>query len=155
MGHGPLSPSYSSGHDFAIEIEGVVFRFNAEDFHSRVGAAAIRLGLLARDSLTPATLEDLVALTAHGRVARPRSPLAAHIDRHRSTLLIGTADLVHWLRRLVFRGAWIDQQVRDGVLLPEFDEAVGFRYRTPAGELAADGPPPPDWRAVEFVGGDA
>lgn len=155
MGYGPLSPSYSSGHDFAIEIEGVVFSFSAEDFHSRVGAAAVRLGLLGRSALTPAVIEDLVALTARGRVSRPRSGLAGHVEHHRGTLLAGPADLVHWLRRLVFRGAWIDQQVRDGVLVPEFDEAVGFRYRTAAGERAADEPAAPDWGAVAFTAEDA
>jgi hypothetical protein len=152
MGHGPLSPSYSSGHDFSIEVEGVRFRFNAEDFHSRVGAAAVRLGLLRRDALTPQVLEDLVALTAHGTVSTPRSPFAAHLDRHHATLLGGGADLVHWLRRLVFRGAWVDQQVRDGVLVPEFDETLGFVFRSRAtGERTADEPRPPDWRVVAYT----
>lgn len=154
MGHGPLSPIYASGHDFAIEVEGVRFRFNAEDFHSRVGAVAVRLGVVSRDALSPSALEDLVALAAHGRIARPRSPLAAHLERHRGALLDGPGDLVHWLRRLVFRGAWVDQQVRDGVLLPEFDEAVGFRYRNAAtGDRTADEPAPPDWRGLAYRGG--
>ncbi len=152
MGHGPLSPSYESGHDFSIEVEGVRFRFNADDFHSRVGAAAVRLGLLARDGLDPDVLEDLVALAAHGAVTAPRSPLAAHVERHRATLLGGAGDLVHWLRRLVFRGAWIDQQVRDGTLVPEFDETAGFRFRTRSGEPAAEESRPPDWRAVAYTG---
>lgn len=154
MGHGPLSPSYSSGHDFSIEVEGVRFRFSADDFHSRVGAAAVRLGLLGRDALSPPVLEDLVALAAHGTIATPRSPLAAHVERH-AVLLTGPADLVHWLRRLVFRGAWIDQQVRDGTLVPEFDDSVGFRFRSRAsGDLAAEESRPPDWRALAYRGGD-
>lgn len=157
MGQGPLSPSYSSGRDFAIEVEGVRFRFNADDFAGRVGVAAAALGLVARDDLTPAVLEDLVALTAFGRISAPRSGLAAHLVRHDA--LVGAeapGGLVHWLRRLVFRGAWVDQQVRDGVLVPEWDEAVGFRFRSAAtGEPAGEEARPPDWRALGYREGAA
>jgi hypothetical protein len=41
------------------------------------------------------------------------------------------------------------------VLIPEFEESVGFRYRTAAGERAVDDPAAPDWRAVAFAGEDA
>jgi hypothetical protein len=151
MGLGPLSPSYSSGHDFSVEVDGVRFGFSAEDFSSRVGAAAVRLGLIARERLRGPETEDLVALAAHGAVARPASPLAAHIDDHASRLLGGDVDLVHWLRRLVFTGAWIDQQVADGTLVPEFDEARGFRYRSAAtGQPAADESTVPDWSEIAY-----
>ncbi len=151
MGFGPLSPSYSSGHDFSVAVDGVRFRFSADDFSSRVGAAAVRLGLVARAQLGAGELEDLVTLAAHGRIAAPSSGLALHIDEHRSSLLGGPADLVHWLRRLVFTGAWIDQQVADGTLVPEFDEARGFRYRSAAtGQPAADEPSVPDWSPIAY-----
>lgn len=151
MGQGPLSPSYASGHDFAIEVEGVRFRFNADDFAARAGSAASRLGLVAREDLTPALLEDLVALTAHGRVARPRTGLAAHVARHPVLGIEGPGGAIHWLRRQVFRGAWVDQQVRDGVLSPEWDESLGFRFRSVAtGDWAAEEPQAPDWRASAY-----
>ncbi len=151
MGQGPLSPCYSSGRDFAVEVEGVRFRFSSEDFASRVRAAAVQLGLVGREELSPEETRDLVALTAHGRIANPLSPLAAHIELHRSDLLAGDADLVHWLRRLVFRGAWIDQQVADGQLVPEFDERTGFRFRdVVSGEPAAEPPPVPDWTPIAY-----
>jgi hypothetical protein len=151
MGLGPLSPSYSSGHDFSVEVDGVRFGFSAEDFASRVGAAAMRLGLIGRPQLRGPETEDLVALAAHGAVAHPASPLAAHIDDHAGSLLGGGADLVHWLRRLVFTGAWIDQQVADGTLVPEFDEARGFRYRSAAtGQPAADESTVPDWSPIAY-----
>lgn len=153
MGLGPLSPSYSSGHDFSVEVDGVRFGFSAADFSSRVGAAAVKLGLIGRERLGGPETEDLVALAAHGAVARPASPLAAHIDDHAERLLGGDADLVHWLRRLVFTGAWIDQQVADGTLVPEFDEARGFRYRSAAtGQPAADGGSVPDWSEIAYRG---
>lgn len=153
MGLGPLSPSYSSGHDFSVEVDGVRFAFSAGDFASRIGAAAVRLGLIARDRLGDAEIADLVALAAHGAVSDPRSPLAAHIDEHAGRLLGGDADLVHWLCRLVFTGAWVDQQVADGTLVPEFDEARGFRYRSAAtGQPAADEATVPDWSAIAYRG---
>jgi hypothetical protein len=151
MGQAPLSPDYSSGHDFAVEIEGVRFRFNADDFASRTGAAAVRLGLLPRTALGPAEMRDLVALAAHGRIARPSSPLAAHIGRHRDALEWQGRDVVHWLRRLIFRGAWIDQQITDGRIIPVWDEAHGFRYRSATTGLpAADEPAMPDWSAIAY-----
>jgi hypothetical protein len=146
-----LSPSYSSGHDFAVEVAGVRFRFNAEDFTSRVGAAAVRLGLLTQDRLGRGELEDLEALAAHGRVARPASPLAAHLERHRDSLVADDHDLVHWLRRLVFRGAWIDQEVSDGRIDPVFEEEHGFRYRSAStGGPAAGEAPVPDWSPFRY-----
>ncbi len=104
-----------------------------------------------RAELNEAEIQDLVALAAHGRIAQPVSALAAHIEIHRDDLLVGDGDLVHWLRRLVFRGAWIDQQVADGRLLPEFDERTGFRFRDGVtGEPAAEEPPIPDWTPIAY-----
>lgn len=153
MGLGPLSPSYSSGHDFSVEVDGVRFRFSAADFTSRVGAAAIHLGLVARPHLGADELDDLVALAAHGRIGQPASGLTAHVESHRDRLLDGPDDLVQWLRRLVFRGAWIDQQVADGTLVPEFDESRGFRYRSAAtGQPAAEAASVPDWSDIAYRG---
>jgi hypothetical protein len=146
-----LSPCYFSGRDFAVEIAGLRFRFNSEDFTSRVAAAAVRLGVVERRGLGPGELEDLVALAAHGRIAMPASGLAAHIERHCDTLLGGGEDLVHWLRRLVFRGAWIDQQVADGRVEAVFEEGRGFVYRSAlTGGPAALDPAVPDWSQVAF-----
>lgn len=151
MGHAPLSPEYSSGHDFAVEIEGVRFLFNADDFASRAGAAAMKIGLIERVAPGPAELRDLVALAAHGRIARPSSPLAGHVAEHRAQLAFDGRDLVHWLRRLIFRGAWIDQQISDGLITPEWDERHGFRYRvTATGQRTAQEPPLPDFSAIAY-----
>lgn len=149
-----LSPTYSSGSDFSVEAAGVRFRFSARDFAERVGDAAVRLGLIAREDLGGDELDDLVALAAHGRVSHPASPLADHLARHRDVLLGGGDDLVHWLRRLVFRGAWIDTQISDGRIEPVFEEPRGFRYRRAAtGATVASDPPLPDWSIVAYGGG--
>jgi hypothetical protein len=151
MGLGSLSPSYSSGHDFSLEVDGVRFSFSAADFASRVGAAAVQLGLIERDQLGAGESDDLVAVAAYGCVAQPASALAAHIEGYSDPLLGAERGLAHWLRRLVFRGAWIDQQVADGTLLPEFDEVRGFRYRSAAtGQRAAEEPAVPDWSALAY-----
>jgi hypothetical protein len=146
-----LSPSYSSGRDFAVEVAGVRFRFSAEDFSERVGAAAARLGIVRREDLGAEEVDDLVALAAHGRIVRARSGLAAHVESHREALLGGDQDLVHWLRRLVFRSAWIDQQVADGRIRPVFEEGRGFTYRSAlTGVRAAVEPPMPDWSGIAY-----
>ena len=147
-----LSPTYSTGSDFAVEAVGVRFCFSARDFSERVGQAAVALRLIEREDLGPSEVDDLVALAARGRVDRPASPLAEHVERHRDVLLGGGEDLVHWLRRLVFRGAWIDTQIAQGRIQPVFDEARGgFGYRRAATgvPIAAD-PPLPDGSVVAY-----
>jgi hypothetical protein len=59
---------------------------------------------------------------------------------------------VHWLRRLVFRSAWLDQRVKEGELDVAFvPETSGFAYvqpdrdREPV-ELA----PEPSWGRVAY-----
>jgi hypothetical protein len=154
MGNRPLSPAYRSGSDFVVEVEGARLRYSAQDFAERVGDAAVRMGVLTRAALGPDEAEDLVALAAHGRVARPASGLAAHLERHRGALL-EDGTLVHWLRRLVVRGAWIDQQVADGRIRPVWDEVHGFRYRTASqDEPTAEEPPLPDWSAIAYRGAE-
>ena len=153
MGLEPLSPTYSSGRDFSLEVHGVRFSFSAADFASRVGAAALGIGLVDRGGLGSAETEDLIALVVHGEIEAPVSDLARHIRDHHDPLMSGDANLVHWLRRLVFRGAWIDQQVTDGALVPVFDETLGFRYRSGAtGVPAAEDPLLPEWSGLTYRG---
>jgi hypothetical protein len=64
---------------------------------------------------------------------------------------------VHWLRRLVFRGAWLDQRVKEGELEVSYDEDSGtFAYVQPAepgtpgrGE-AIELAPEPSWGRVAY-----
>ncbi len=59
---------------------------------------------------------------------------------------------MHWLRRLVFRGAWLDQRVNEGELGICFDEQTGgFSYVQPERsdapiELARE----PSWGRVAY-----
>ena len=56
-----LSPTYSTGSDFAVEAVGVRFCFSARDFSERVGQAAVALRLIEREDLGPSEV-DRVAL---------------------------------------------------------------------------------------------
>src|ERR1019366_7128120 len=63
----------------------------------------------------------------------PASGLGEHVNDCWPEL-VGPAErsLVHWLRRLVFRGAWLDQRVKEGELSVSYDEQSGtFAYVQP------------------------
>ena len=145
--------NYASGEDYVVEFLGYRFGFNAVDFEERVTAAAVRLGLIASNDLDDEETADLVELAADGRIAEPRSPLGRYLVRHweRVGLLEGES-LVYWLRKLVFRGAWLDHRVKEGLLEVAWDEeSADFGYAEPRGgrallELA----PVPSWHELQF-----
>ena len=145
--------NYASGDDYAIEFLRYRFSFNAEDFEERVVGAAVRLGLIGSNDLDEEETADLVELVADMRIEDPRSQLGRYLVRHweRVGLLEGES-LVYWLRKLVFRGAWLDHRVKEGLLEVAWDEETGdFGYAEPRGgrallELA----PVPSWHELQF-----
>jgi hypothetical protein len=147
------APNYCSGEDYVVEFLGYCFRFNAEDFEERVTAAAVRLGLIADNELDSEEIADLVELTADGVIHEPRSLFGRYLVRHweRVSLVEGES-LVYWLRKLVFRGAWLDHRVKEGLLEVAWDEdQADFAYRDPHGgrallELA----PVPSWHELQY-----
>ena len=145
--------NYDSGDDFVVEFLGYRFSFNALDFEQRVNAAAVKLGLVEPGELDPDETGDLVELTAQAVIAEPRSELGEYIVRHWDRLaLVRDESLVYWLRKLIFRGAWLDQRVKDDLLEVLWDEeSTEFGYRDPRGgrallELA----PVPSWHELQF-----
>ncbi|MBD0338794.1 MAG: hypothetical protein ICV67_05845 [Thermoleophilia bacterium] len=145
--------NYTSGDDFVIEFLGYRFGFNEGDFEERVTAAAVKLGLLAANELDGDETADLVELAADGRIADPRSGLGQYLVRHwEQVSLVAGESLVYWLRKLVFRGAWLDHRVKEGLLEVSWDEeGADFSYRDPNGgpallELA----PVPSWHELQF-----
>jgi hypothetical protein len=145
--------NYTSGDDYVIEFLGYRFGFNGGDFEERVTAAAVKLGLLGANELDGDETADLVELAADGRIADPRSGLGQYLVRHWEQLsLVEGESLVYWLRKLVFRGAWLDHRVKEGLLEVAWDEEEGdFTYRDPNGgpallELA----PVPSWHELQF-----
>jgi hypothetical protein len=145
--------NYTSGEDYEIEFLQYAFSFNASDFEERVVAAAVRLGLLKHNELDDDERMDLVELVADGQIELPRSELGRYVVRHWERVsLVDGESLVYWLRKLVFRGAWLDHRVKEGLLEVVWDdEAADFAYRDPRGgrallELA----PVPSWHELQF-----
>src|SRR4029077_2563108 len=124
--------NYDSGEDYVLEYGELRFTFNEEDFSERCEQAALKLGFVG-GRLGADELEDLVNLAVNGEVYDPASALGEHVNDCWPEL-VGPAErsLVHWLRRLVFRGAWLDQRVNEGELEVAFDETTGgFTYVQP------------------------
>ena len=144
---------YASGTDYVVEFHDYSFGFNRLDFEERATAAAVRLGLVLSNELEREEVADLVELVAEGRIEAPASGLGRYVMRHwERVALVGGESLVYWLRKLVFRGAWLDQRVKQGLLEVAWDDETGdFGYRDPNGgrallELA----PVPSWHEVQF-----
>jgi hypothetical protein len=144
---------YLSGDDYVIEFLTYRFGFNAVDFEQRVVAAAVRLGLVPGSDLDEDEAADLVELVAEERIADPRSALGEYLLRHWERLaLVDNQSLVYWLRKLVFRGAWLDHRVKENLLEVAWDEQTAeFNYHDPRGgrallELA----PVPSWHELQF-----
>ena len=132
-----LAANYRSGDDFVVEFLGHRFEFSAQDFEERVIAAAVRIELIAAD----------------GRIVEPRSGLGLYLVRHWELVsLVNGESLVYWLRKLVFRGAWLDHRVKEGLLDVAFENDTGdFGYAEPKGgrtllELA----PVPSWHEYQY-----
>src|ERR1700712_4657550 len=115
--------NYNSGEDFVLEYGELRFTFNERDFSERCEQAALRLGFVG-GRLDDAELEDLVNLAVNGEIQDPASALGEHVNDCWPEL-VGPAErsLVHWLRRLVFRSAWLGQRVKEGELDVAFDES--------------------------------
>src|SRR6185437_539615 len=115
--------NYHSGDDYVVEFLGYRFSFNAHDFEQRVTAAAVKLGLIGGNELDDDETADLVELVERDTIEEPQSELGRYLVRHWQELsLVQGEELIYWLKKLVFRGAWLDQRVKEGKLEVEFDE---------------------------------
>ena len=145
--------NYDSGQDFVLEYGELRFTFNERDFGERCEQAALKVGFVD-GRLSESELEDLVNLVVNGEVHDPASALGEHVNDCWPDL-VGPADrsLVHWLRRLVFRSAWLDQRVKEGELDVAYEShSQTFAYIQPDRdgepiELA----PEPSWDRVAYV----
>jgi hypothetical protein len=145
--------NYDSGEDFVLEYGELRFTFNEADFSQRCEQAALKLGFV-HGRLGEPELEDLVNLAVNGEIADPASGLGEHVNDCWPEL-VGPSDrsLVHWLRRLVFRSAWLDQRVKEGELDVVFDAELGaFRYVQPdRGGEPVELAPEPSWGRVAYM----
>ena len=109
--------NYHSGDDYVVEFLGYRFSFSSEDFEERVTAAAVRLGLVSSPELDEDETADLVELVERDAIGTPRSALGEYLVAHWDSLaLVRGESLVYWLKKLVFRGAWLDHRVKEGLL---------------------------------------
>ncbi len=145
--------NYTSGDDYVVEFLGYRFSFGATDFEGRVVAAAVKLGVVSSPELDDDAVADLVMLAANGVIDAPASRLGRYLVRNWEQLsLVREESLVYWLRKLIFRGAWLDHQVKRGALEVVWDDSDDeFAYQHPGGgrpllELA----PVPSWHALQF-----
>jgi hypothetical protein len=95
-----------------------------------------------------------VNLTVNGEIQDPASALGEHVNDCWPEL-VGPAErsLVHWLRRLVFRSAWLDQRVKEGELDITFDEeSSSFGYVQPErNREPIELSPEPNWGRVAYT----
>lgn len=145
--------NYSSGQDFVLEYGDLRFTFNERDFSERCEQAARRLGFIGA-AIAHDECEDLINLVVNGEVSDPASALGEHVNDCWPELT-GPSDrsLVHWLRRLIFRSAWLDQRVKEGELDVTFDTRRGaFTYIQPErGGEPIELAPEPSWGRVAYV----
>ena len=148
--------NYESGSDYVLEYGELRFSFNEGDFSQRVEQAAVKLDFVEH-GLAGDELHDLLELAVNGEIREPCSPLGEHVnDRWEELAGPSNKSLVHWMRRLVFRGAWLDQRVKEGELDIVFDESnQTFGYVQPDRdadliELSAE----PSWSDVAYAGPD-
>ena len=144
--------NYESGSDYVLEYGELRFTFNERDFTERVEQAAMKLGFVD-GPLDDEEREDIVNLTVNGEVSEPVSGLGHHIHSCWGDLS-GPSErsLVHWLRRLVFRGAWLDQRVKEGELEIVFDDSThAFGYAQPDRDWElVELSPEPSWANVAY-----
>ena len=145
--------NYSSGDDYVVEFLGYTFSFNSEDFEQRVIAAAVKLELIPSNELDEDETVDLVELVERGALEEPRSALGRYLVRRWDEVaLVDGESLLDWLKRLVFRGAWLDHHVKNGKLEVGWDdEAAEFSYRDPNGGRALlELLPTPSWQELQY-----
>ncbi len=145
--------NYDSGEDYVLEYGDLRFTYNERDFSDRVEQAALKLRFV-RDRLAEPELEDLVNLAVNGEVQDPASSLGEHVNDCWPEL-VGRSDrsLVHWLRRLVFRSAWLDQRVKEGELDVVFDaHTFSFAYvQSDGAREPVELTPEPNWARVAYA----
>ena len=145
--------NYHSGDDYIVEFLGYRFSFSSQDFEERVTAAAVRLGLVSGSELDEDETADLVELVERDAISTPRSALGEYLVRHWDELaLVRDESLVYWLKKLVFRGAWLDHRVKEGLLEVDWDdERQDFTFAdTNGGRALLELLPTPSWHELQY-----
>src|SRR5580765_6613839 len=115
--------NYHSGDDYIVEFLGYRFSFSSLDFEER------------------------------DAIETPRSALGEYLVRHWDALaLVRGESLVYWLKKLVFRGAWLDHRVKEGLLEVDWDdERQDFTFAdTNGGRALLELLPTPSWHELQY-----
>ena len=139
-----LSEDFHSGDDVTLGFLGRTYGFVRSDFEQRVLRAAVELELVRRP-LSRAERDDLVAAAIDGRLEAPRSEAGERIAELQAR---GGEDPVYWLRKLVFRSAWLDHRIKEGAIDIAYDDAAGA-FRIEPGRYPLPGSGHPSFAATE------
>lgn len=146
-------PQYYSGEDYVLVYGEIEYTFSENDFKERCEQAAKKLGIIT-ERLDDAELSDLVKFAVNDYVDDPHTELGIHLnklenDPRRHTLqaegLVRKIEVLptRWLRRLVFRQAWIDQGIKIDEIGIRFDETLqDLIYVGPDSQPIAETPSP-------------
>lgn len=116
-----VDEDFRSGDDIELAFLGRTYAFSHVDFEQRVVRAALDLRLAQRP-VRAAAKADLVEAATFGDLEHPRSDTG----RRLAELIAGDGeDPVYWLRKLVFRSAWLDHRIKHGLIDVAFDDATG------------------------------
>lgn len=133
-----MDEDFRSGDDIELAFLGRTYAFSRVDFEQRVVRAALDLDLAERP-VRAAAKADLVEAATFGDLEHPRSDPG----RRLAELMDGDGeDPVYWLRKLVFRSAWLDHRIKHGLVDVAFDDATGtFRIEPGRYPLPGTGHP--------------
>ena len=128
-------PNYTSGDDYIVEFLGYRFSFNGLRLRAArrrgCGEARAARGERARRRRDGRPRR---AGRASGRSSRRAAALGRYLVRHWERIsLVDGESLVYWLRKLIFRGAWLDHRVKEGLLEVVWDDG-DRRVRLPRPE---------------------
>ena len=139
-----LCEDFHSGDDVTLEFLGRSYSFARKDFEQRVVRAAVELELAAKP-VSRGERSDVVQAAIVGQVDEPRSEVGERIVELQAR---GGEDPVYWLRKLVFRSAWLDHRIKHGQVDVAFDDSVGA-FRIEPGKYPLPGSGHPSFAVTE------
>ena len=135
--------NFHSGDDVVLAFLDCTYSFARADFEQRVLRAAVELELAERP-LNRSVRADLVTAVIEGELVDPRSEVGEHLVQLCER---DGEDPIYWLRKLVFRSAWLDHRIKHGLVDVQFDDAAGA-FRIEPGRYPLPGAGHPSFAAL-------